>query len=488
VLSLPDDRWVRWLLVPAIVFISQATNDAYLVDFWHHLARGREIVRHGELLDHDIFTYTVPGQPFLDVNWLTQIVYFELYTWGGLGLVRTINALLLAGAWAWLVGICKRTSGSLEIAMALGLATFLGAWQVFTIRPQTVSIVLFVGLYDVLLRAEKNPRWLLIAPLILALWANVHGAFPAGLMLIGMFSAGRVFELASGGLKSALPLAWWTLACVAAAGATLVNPYGPEIYEYAKLTSGVSAARGIDEWLPPSWDQGIGVAWFVSLPIVSVVLGWGWLRGRRVSWREAFLLLCFGFLAARSIRMVLWWLIIIAPMLSVRLADFWPKSRHVAYAPNRGALFTTLALLALCVVSLPPLHALNPLLRFRSPDETTANLEKAYQFIASKQAKGNIFTKLEWGEYLGWRGTPDWKVFMDGRIEIYPDEVWRRYRLLTSEPVFAEVTRFRPATILILDEDLHGRTGVLAHVLQLPDWKEAGHFGKVVIFEAITAP
>src|SRR5207247_455255 len=145
ILSRIDDRWVRWLLVPAIVFISQATNDAYLVDFWHHLARGREMVRTGQLLDHDIFTYTVPGRYFLDVNWLTQVAYFHLFSWGGLELVRTINALLLAGAWAWLVGICKRVSGSLEIAMALGLATFLGAWQVFTIRPQTMSILLFIG-------------------------------------------------------------------------------------------------------------------------------------------------------------------------------------------------------------------------------------------------------------------------------------------------------------------------------------------------------
>src|SRR6266478_6794336 len=125
-MSRPDDRWVRWLLVPTIVFISQATNDAYLADFWHHLARGREMVRTGQLLDHDIFTFTVPDRYFLDVNWLTQIAYFHLYSWGGLGLVRTVNALMLAGAWAWLVGICKRQSGSLEIAMALGLATFLG--------------------------------------------------------------------------------------------------------------------------------------------------------------------------------------------------------------------------------------------------------------------------------------------------------------------------------------------------------------------------
>lgn len=473
-----DDRWVRWLLAPAIVFISQATNDAYLVDYYHHLARGREIVQRGELLDFDIFTYTVPGTPFLDVNWLTQIAYFQLDTWGGLGLVRTVNALLLAGAWLWIVAICRRVSGSLEIAMALGLATFLGSWQVLTIRPQTVSILLFVGLYDVLLRAEKDPRWLAATPLFLTLWANVHGAFPAGLMLIGMFTAGRVFALLPGG---ALQVGCWIAACVAAAGATLINPYGWEIYVYAQHTSGISAARRIDEWLPPSWDQGIGVAWFVSLPIVIMTLGWSWSIGRRVSWREAFLLLCFGFLAARSIRMVVWWLIIIAPMLSVRLADFWPRSRQVAYPPNRGALFTVIGLAALCVVSLPPLHAFNPILRLRGQDETTANLEKAYQQIAARGEKGNIFTKLEWGEYLGWRGTPNWKVFMDGRIEIIPDEVWEDYKRITTATVMG-MFEILNADFLILDKDFHGRTGLYPAIANFGGWEEIGRDGNVVTF------
>ena len=68
-MKLLDDRAVRWLLVPAVVFLSQTISDAYLLDFWHHLARGREIVTSGHLLDQDIFTYTVAGRPFQDVNW-----------------------------------------------------------------------------------------------------------------------------------------------------------------------------------------------------------------------------------------------------------------------------------------------------------------------------------------------------------------------------------------------------------------------------------
>lgn len=477
-----DDRWVRWLLAPAIVFISQATNDAYLVDFWHHLARGEEMTRSGQLLDHDIFTYTVSGRTFIDVNWLTQLSYYQFYSLGGLGLTRTINALFLAGAWAWLVGICKRLSGSLEIAMTMGILTFLGCWQVLTIRPQTYSIVLFIALFDVLLRAEKDPRWLWATPAFLALWANLHGAFPAGLLLMGAFWAGRVMAWCWPAPCGTIGIGWrglaiWTIALIACTAATLVNPYGVQIYEYARATSGIAARRGIDEWLPPSWDQGVGVAWFLSLPVVFGVLAWS----RQLSWRELALLIVFGVMAVGSIRMAPWWFFVTAPMIAMRLADIWPQSREVTYSPSRGALLTVLGLLAFCVVSLPPLHAFNPLLMMREPNETMANLESAYQRIAAESPGGKIFTKHEWGEYLGWRGRPDWKINLDGRIELYPDEVWEPYANIST----GQSAEIPEADFLVLDADLHRRTGLLALIEANESFERIGEDGMVITFQRI---
>src|SRR5689334_12695957 len=84
---LPTDGWVRLILVPVLVFIALASNTAYLADFWHHLARGRVIVSEGRLLNHDVFSFTAYGESFQDVNWLSQVVYFLLFSEGGMALV-----------------------------------------------------------------------------------------------------------------------------------------------------------------------------------------------------------------------------------------------------------------------------------------------------------------------------------------------------------------------------------------------------------------
>src|SRR5262245_22791266 len=76
---LPTDTWVRALLAPAFVFIACGIDRNYQTDLWHHLARGRVIAAEGRLLDEDRFTYTVHGESFQDVNWFSQVAFYQLY-------------------------------------------------------------------------------------------------------------------------------------------------------------------------------------------------------------------------------------------------------------------------------------------------------------------------------------------------------------------------------------------------------------------------
>src|SRR4051812_32032096 len=93
---LPTDWWVRALLAPVFVFIACGIDRNYQTDLWHHLARGRVLATEGRLLDEDRFTYTVRGTSFQDVNWLSQVAFYELYQAGGLELLQVVNALVLA--------------------------------------------------------------------------------------------------------------------------------------------------------------------------------------------------------------------------------------------------------------------------------------------------------------------------------------------------------------------------------------------------------
>jgi hypothetical protein len=481
---LPTDAWVRLLLVPVLAFIALASSTAYLADFWHHLARGRVIVAEGRLLDHDIFTFTAAGQTFRDVNWLAQVAYFLLFNEGGLALVQLVNSLIMSLALGLFICLCRRLSGSSVAAAIVGIATFLGMWQVLTIRPQTFSLFLFVVVFDLLERSERRPALLFFLPVLLALWANLHGAFPAGLMLVGCY------------LVAALAIAWkrgplWRdrrsrqlAACLGACVlATLVNPYGWHVYLYVGLTSNVAASRGIDEWVRPGFGQAIGIAFFLSLLFLLVLVVVNWKRhGYRPELRDVVLAVCFLPLAAGSVRMVAWWLLVTGPIATVLVAQLLPVPKAPENKPTVGAGLTCAVLLLLAVFSVPGLSAYNPLLAFRPKERVEQNLDAVLERLGAAPRAARVFTRFEWGEYFAWAGNQRFTIFMDGRIEIFSDKVWKEYEAITVGRDWQKILDDYHVDTLALDSDYHARTGLLAKVETSPDWVQVFRAGTALLY------
>lgn len=496
---LPTNAWVRLLIVPALAFIALASDHAYLADFWHHLARGRAMAHEGGLVDRDVFTFTVPGREFQDVNWLTQLAYFYLYEHGGLGLVRVVNTLAVAVTLGLLVVFCRRASGSLQIAAGVGILVFFGLWQILTVRPQTFSLLLFVLLYDLLDRAEQRPWLLAFPPPLLALWANLHGAFPAGLMLVGCFGLAAFWQRVQalrekGGLTAkcltrttvAFAISPWSLCLLASAFATLANPYGWRVYLYVGLTSNTAAARRIDEWVPPTLDLWIGKAWLASLVVLPLLIAAAWkVRGHKLTAREVVLIGLFLPLASGSVRMVAWWLLVLAPMVAARLAALFPRARdgveREVPSPGAGLAFGLIVLAM--AFSLPGLQRWNPLLAARQGPRTEDELDALRARLAGHEAGGRVFTRFEWGEYLTWSFWPRYTVFMDGRIEIYPDRVWDDYASVTcGRPGWEHILDDYGVDVLLLDADYHARTGLLPQVEQSGRWRQTMREGPALVY------
>lgn len=480
--------WIRALLAPVIVFIATSVDRNYQSDFWHHLARGEAMAERGALVNEDLFTYTVEGQPFQDNNWLTQLLYHAVYQLGGLPLVQTVNSLTLAVTFGLLVWLCRVKCGSLSIASAVGVFVFFGVWQLLIIRPQTFSLLLFVLLYAVLEFSDRRPRLLIVAPFLIALWANLHGGFPIGLVLIGAF-------LLTAGIETMWDRGWgvfrdgrvWLLAscllvCVLA---TCVNPYGWRIWLYVRQTSALATSRGIAEWLPPSWDLFLGKVFLASvLGMLALFI----LPGRRPTVREVVLAGCFLLPACGSVRMVVWWMFVTAPiaatLLAVKLPRAWVTTEDEP--PSPIAAVALVVLLFVAVFCSPMLERYNPVLPLlRSTHRIEYDLARAAEHLEQSPTPPRIYSRFEWGEYLGWALAGRGKVFMDGRIEIIPDVVWRQYSVVTQgRDDWQTVLDGYQVNTLVLDSRYH--TQLILRVREQPHvWQQTLEVGPVLLFERI---
>jgi hypothetical protein len=142
------------------------------------------------------------------------------------------------------------------------------------------------------------------------------------------------------------------------------------------------------------------------------------------------LLVVFGYLAWSSVRAVVWWGLLLAPILARLLGSVVPyRLRSTTDKPFLNSAIVA-AVVGLAVMSLPWFKASISILPpdkrgLFSPDTPVAVGE--YLRTHAAPNSGVFLNNQAWGGYLEWATWPSHEVFLDGRIELHPPQVWFDY-------------------------------------------------------------
>ncbi|MDH5503636.1 MAG: hypothetical protein OEY98_06375 [Acidimicrobiia bacterium] len=167
-----------WLVVPAVGVVLAAQQTIRDNSFLWHIQAGHLQASAGRVLTEDPFSLVYGGQPWRTQSWLLELVFAALgddLRWVELYLAMVGGVTMLAIA----VAIFSLTR-SIRWTAALVVFVELFAFPFLTPRPVVVSFM-FLGLLLVVLRSERL-RWTI--PLLMWVWAAVHGSFMLGLGLI----------------------------------------------------------------------------------------------------------------------------------------------------------------------------------------------------------------------------------------------------------------------------------------------------------------
>jgi hypothetical protein len=161
---------------------------------------GSDILAGHQLLLRDRYSLTMAGQPFVPYEWLSEVIFAPVHQVGGLASVAVITGIVVGLTYS-LVTVFLRYSGadSLFAALisltsaAIGLLHWLARPHLFTPLVAILTVLL-------LERGGRRSWWLVV--LLFALWANLHGGFLFGLVLLGVYVVGDGIKAAATGFAA----------------------------------------------------------------------------------------------------------------------------------------------------------------------------------------------------------------------------------------------------------------------------------------------
>ena len=403
-----------------------------LGDVYWHLNTGRWIWEHGALQQSDPFTYTanatddspqglVSNEYWQHVTlqgfWLAQLFFYGVYAMFGLwGLVVCKALLFLA-----IYGLVFRTLLAERVQPLLALLIILAfpllLYRFDELRPQVFSFLGVVLVYSTMNRALKQihagttrPGILLILPLIMFLWANCHPGFILGWIIIVAMLGGFLIDAWRAGVKPDQSVLRYLITLgVTALLASMINPLAGILFRYAGVIRS-QFGFGVDEFLPLFNYARIyghpflfyGVLALVLVTAAAVVMRW-----KHVGSARLFLFAGFAVAGFYAFRYMIFSVLVVTmigiPHVSALLEPYLVRVRPLMMA---------LTLLAT--------SATGYLVYQRGgwnmgPEETRYVPTSAADWILAKHPPAPLFNAYEYGGYLGWRLTPDYKVFVDPR-------------------------------------------------------------------------
>lgn len=430
------------LVVTLLLVFLMASRTPLDTDMWWHLRSGQIMVETGKPLLTDMFSYTRAGADWTNHSWLGEVFLYGIYqltSWGGLSAWMGLTAALTA----WLLWL-QIPGGAFTRAGFVLLASIVSA-PLWTPRPQLFSILFLAGLAWLVkfwLRKDGKVIWFSLP--LFVLWSNIHGGFVLGIIYLITCATGLCLDgiLRDSTLKTSI-LAQAKGLIVAAVGGyavAAINPNGYRMWLIPFETVGVGVLRQfIQEWASPDFHspEVWPFAFFVLFLFITQSL-----NSKKANFQHLIPAVVFILMSLYARRNIAAAAIVTIPWLVSSWIDIKSGVNVFAFLPEKIQQYLNTyrnlqmpmtsswltRFLNLGIVAVLGLFCFLKLAAVTHPVILDAFEKKSLPFNAVTYLKseplagGRIFNTYNWGGYLIWK-YPEQKVYVDGRTDLYGDEI-----------------------------------------------------------------
>ena len=446
---------------------------AMIGDLGRHLKLGEIIINCRCIPQTNLFSYTHPNFPIVNHEWLTEVIFYSIFSWFGLHglLILKMVLVIITASLLYLVALKKGSLFWVTVFSFLSITIFSTRFHVL---PELFSY-LFMSLFIFLIERYKQSRRIIMLwplPLLGLFWVNMHIYFIIGIGIYGLFILeefikAKKFDKKLLAVGTVLILSTFlnpSFVRGAILPFTVFNNYGLSVVENKsifKIFAPTSTNSNI------TYTLKLQVLVFEFLVILFTILLFF-----KHFWKRVFHLgngLFAAILGIRFVRSISVFGVLGFIPLVQSFTQLEEKLRK-----NRSDLMDTIRGLFVMVISIIIIIHSVGLLEYQILSFSFVSYsEKAVEFIKQSGLRGSIFNNYRIGNQLIYGLYPQEKVFVDARPEAYPasffDDYWR---MMADEKFFnQEVEKYKiNAVVFRVDDDPLKIIPFLLRLVNSKDW------------------
>jgi hypothetical protein len=474
---LPSIGQFLFLVVFLVLTFSPAGKNMLAdADTGYHIRAGDYILETRTVPKHDIFSYHSPPLPWTAHEWLSEVVMAVLHRISGLTGVVIFFSLMISLTYALLFRYMRAYRRNIVFDVLIILLALVSSQIHWLARPHIFSL-LFMVVWWHLLDSHQNDRGgrLILLPPIMLFWVNLHGGYLTGFILTGVYFLGNLIGYFRSGdderersFRKAKGMGYVIIACLLV---SLVNPYGYRILLFPfRLVADSYIMDNVNEFLSPNFHNPMPFKYLFLLFVTILAIS-----KRPLDFIELVLVLLFTNMALFSARYIPLFAIVVAPIMSKQadsIITIAPEKGWISSLKKRAGRIANIdstangygvpvagVLMVLFFVAAGGIE-----FRFDGKIKPLA----AVEFLKKERIDGHMYNNDEFGDYLIYATYPRYKVFFDGRSDMYGTGRLKEYQNLTVfGPGWEELVEKYDIRWFFIGSD----SVLTRYLLERPEWK-----------------
>ncbi len=254
-----------YLQIIIVIFIIAITIQPSLdLDLGWHLRYGQYFFQTGHILKDNILSYVWPNYKWVQASWAYDLFVYQIFSHFGFLGVSISASLLTLVIFLILTHPLKRFNLPQLLFLLIIYLALVNQIYISGLRSQTPSTLFFTLTLVISMSylnrhsgehsdsrifrlwTSQGDKLFYLLPLLFFLWANFHGGFSLGLIIISLI------WISTGILRLIKPRPWLIFGAILLLSTLtpLINPYGIRIYEETFKHSTNINLSVINEWMP----------------------------------------------------------------------------------------------------------------------------------------------------------------------------------------------------------------------------------------------